>query len=200
MNQILYNIKKNKKLKYIYKIQFIISITITIIIAIYIMQNYKNDKNLEKISKILNKNIELNSLYKTEKLNRKNNSYIGKIYIEKINLEYAIFSTFNEEILKVSPCRFYGVNIGEKGNICIAGHNYNDNRFFGKIDELEIKDKITLSDLEGKKYEYIVFNVFETDENDVSVLKSSKNFELTLVTCNNANKKRIIVKAYRKEY
>lgn len=200
MNQILYNIKKNKKLKYIYKIQFIISITITIIIAIYIMQNYKNDKNLEKISKILNKNIELNSLYKTEKLNRKTNSYIGKIYIEKINLEYSIFSTFNEEILKVSPCRFYGVNIGEKGNICIAGHNYNDNRFFGKIDELEIKDKITLSDLEGKKYEYIVFNVFETDENDVSVLKSSKNFELTLVTCNNANKKRIIVKAYRKEY
>lgn len=200
MNQILYNIKKSKKLKYIYKIQFIISIIITIIIVIYIMQNYNNDENLEKISKILNKNIELNSLYETEKLNRKTNSYIGKIYIEKINLEYAIFSSFNEEILKVSPCRFYGVNIGEKGNICIAGHNYNDNRFFGRIDELEIKDKIILSDLEGKKYEYIVFNVFETDENDVSVLKASKKFELTLVTCNNANKKRIIVKAYRKEY
>lgn len=200
MNQILYNIKKNKKLKYIYKIQFIISIVITILIAVYIIQNYNNNENLEKISKIINKNIELNSLYQTEKVSKKTNSYIGKIYIEKIDLEYAVFSNFNEEILKISPCRFYGVNIGEKGNICIAGHNYNDNRFFGRLKELEIKDKIKLINLTGKEYEYIVFDTYETESNDMSVLKNIKNYELTLVTCNNINNKRLIVKAYIKEY
>ena len=200
MNQILYNIKKNKKLKYICKIQFIISIVITILIAVYIIQNYNNNENLEKISKIINKNIELNSLYQTEKVSKKTNSYIGKIYIEKIDLEYAVFSNFNEEILKISPCRFYGVNIGEKGNICIAGHNYNDNRFFGRLKELEIKDKIKLINLTGKEYEYIVFDTYETESNDMSVLKNIKNYELTLVTCNNINNKRLIVKAYIKEY
>ena len=116
------------------------------------------------------------------------------------DLEYAVFNRLTDELLKISPCKFYGNNMEEKGNICIAGHNYNDDRFFGKIDELELKDKIALYDLQGEKYEYIVFDIFETDENDTSVLENTKNYELTLVTCNNSNKKRVIVKAYRKEF
>lgn len=124
----------------------------------------------------------------------------GKIYIEKINVDYGIFNRLDENLLKIAPCKFYGSKLGEKGNICIAGHNYNDNRFFSRIGELKIKDKIILQDLKGKEYEYIVFDIFETDENDTSVLIASKSYELTLVTCNNSNKKRIIVKAYKKEY
>ena len=31
-------------------------------------------------------------------------------------------------------------------------------------------------------------------------LKANKKYELTLLTCNNSNQKRIIVKAYMKEY
>lgn len=198
MNQILFNKKDNKK-KYIFKVQAVISIFLAAIFIFDIIMNYNNNENLENISKIIEKNIRLNSIYETEKQSNAS-SYFGKIYIEKINLEYAVFNRLTDELLKISPCKFYGNNMEEKGNICIAGHNYNDDRFFGKIDELELKDKIALYDLQGEKYEYIVFDIFETDENDTSVLENTKNYELTLVTCNNSNKKRVIVKAYRKEF
>ncbi len=198
MNQILFNKKDNKK-KYIFKVQAVISTFLAAIFIFDIIMNYNNNENLENISKIIEKNIRLNSIYETEKQSN-TSSYFGKIYIEKINLEYAVFNRLTDELLKISPCKFYGNNMEEKGNICIAGHNYNDDRFFGKIDELELKDKIALYDLQGEKYEYIVFDIFETDENDTSVLENTKNYELTLVTCNNSNKKRVIVKAYRKEF
>lgn len=198
MNQILYN-KKRNKMKYIFKVQFVLSIIIAIILIVVLLKSYNNDENLENISEVIYKNMKLTLMYKAEKQSI-NENYFGKIYIEKIDLEYGIFNKLSDELLKISPCRFYGVNIGEEGNIGIAGHNYNDERFFGRLDELRPKDKIHLLDLSGKKYEYIVFDIFETDENDTSVLKKTKRYELTLVTCNNSNNKRIIVKAYRKEY
>lgn len=138
-------------------------------------------------------------MYQANKTNT-SEVYLGKIYIDKIDLEYAVFNSFNEELLKIAPCKFYGSDLGETGNICIAAHNYNNDRFFSRINELEINDKIRLVNLNGDEFEYIVYDIFETEENDTSILKVHKNYELTLLTCNNANKKRIIVKAYIKEY
>ena len=154
---------------------------------------------MENISKIINKNIRINSMYEVEKQSSDKKIYLGKIYIEKINLEYGIFNNMDEELLKIAPCKFYGGNLGEKGNIAIVGHNYNDNRFFSRIGELDVKDKIILEDLKNNKYEYVIFDIFETREDDMTVLKATKNYELTLITCNNSNKKRVIVKAYMKE-
>ncbi len=196
MNQILFN-KKRNKLKYIFKIQFIISILIIFILITALNINYSEEEDLEKISKAINKNLELTSIYNAEKTSK--SIYLCKIYIEKINLEYVVFNNFSETLLKIAPCKFYGNNFKESGNVCIAGHNYNDERFFGNLDKLDLKDEIIIDDLAGAKYKYIVFNIFEADAEDISVLNSSKTYELTLVTCNNANGKRIIIKAYRKK-
>ena len=199
MNQILFNKKTNRKLRYIFRVQLIISILVAIFLILLFLKNYNEDENLENISKIINKNIGISTMYESGKTSNQN-IYFGKIYIDKINLEYAVFNTYNEELLKISPCKFSGGQLGTKGNICIAGHNYNDDRFFGKLANLEYGDKIKMVDLENNEFEYIVYDIFETNESDTSVLKANKNYELTLLTCNNANKKRIIVKAYFKEY
>ena len=198
MNQILVN-KKNNKKKYFFKIQLIISIIIALISIIIVFINYNKDEGLENISEIIDKNIKLTNIYVAD---AKSNYhlYLGKIVINKINLDYIIFNEYNDELLKIAPCKFYGGRIGEKGNICIAAHNYNDNRFFSRIAELKKKDEIKLIDLEGKEYQYIVYDNFEIDENDFSILKASKNYDLTLLTCNNINKRRVIIKAYMKEY
>lgn len=197
MNQILFNKKQNNKRKYIFKVQLIISILIVIILIISIFINYSTEKRLEEMSQIINKNIKLSSIYETEKENNEK-TYFGKIYINKIDLEYVVFNYYNDELLKIAPCKFYGGNLGDRGNICIAAHNYNDNRFFGRLDELEIKDEIILESIDGNIYKYVIFNIFETKEDDLSVLYSNKVYELTLLTCNNSNGKRIIVKAYMK--
>ncbi len=194
MNQILFYKKFNKKISYIFKVQLIISIVILIIVGIRTSVDKKNSNNMEKISKNINKNIRLASLYNAQKTIYSKN-YLGKIYIDKINLEYVIFNEFSEELLKIAPCKFYGNNIGDKGNLCIAGHNYNDERFFGNLKKLKLGDEIYLDNLEGNIFKYSIFDIYETDENDMQILNSSKDYELTLLTCNNSNKKRIIIKA-----
>ena len=62
---------------------------------------------------------------------------------------------------------------------------------------LDENDEIFIYDNLDNEYIYKVFSIYETDENDLSPIfnyeKNSKT--LTLITCNNFNKKRIVVKA-----
>ena len=194
MNQILFNKKINKRIRVLFKVQLLISILVLLILGFYFNFNRKDLAKKEKISYNINKNIKLSLIYNSYKTNY-SNIYLGKIYINKINLEYVIFNYLNEEALKIAPCKYYGNEIGKKGNLCIVGHNYNDNRFFGNLNKLEVGDDIILERIQGEKFKYIIFDIFETDENDFSILNQSKDYELTLITCNNSNNKRIIVKA-----
>lgn len=121
----------------------------------------------------------------------------GIIEIPKINLYYPVFSQLTEELLKVSPCKFYGDNLSVSGNICIAGHNYDNSLFFSKISSLSQNDEIFVFDNNGVQYIYWVYDIYEVSESDLSpVLNYETNAKtLTLVTCNNFNSNRIIVKA-----
>lgn len=207
MNQILITkiendkiIKKKNRKKLMFEIQMLSSIVI--IFVLYgnaLLDNY-NRYELEKITNIIDKNLKVSEIYNVEKVSKEQELYLGKIIIPKIDLEYTVFNNFNEELLKISPCKFYGVGIGEKGNICIAGHNYNDKRFFGRLFDLEINDTIKLTTLNGKTYIYKIFDIYETQADDLSCLKNKKKYELTLVTCNNSNKKRRILKAAYNEF
>ena len=57
------------------------------------------------------------------------------------------------------------------GNLCIAGHNYIDNRFFGRLDELQKNDLIEIYDLSGRMVEYVVENKYETKSSDMYFAK-----------------------------
>lgn len=206
MNQILYpgfgksektnKIKKNVKFfKAQFAISFIFFFTFIIFLTIYIFTL----KNKEQISKELIQNYDIYRLYNTitsENLNNENKLF-GIIEIKKINIYYPIFNDINEDLLKIAPCKFYGKSLQENGNICIAGHNYNNSMFFSNINKLDYSDIIYIFDNSGNKYEYFVTDIYEVEPSNLSpVLEYEKNSkELTLVTCNNINNKRIIVRA-----
>ena len=122
---------------------------------------------------------------------------IGIISIPKINVYYPIFSNCNDDLLKIAPCRFYGTTPGKNGNLCIAGHNYDNNKFFSKISTLNIDDEITIFDYSNSSFAYTVYDIYEVNEKDMSPIYNYNKKEklLTLITCNNINKNRIIVKA-----
>lgn len=86
------------------------------------------------------------------------------------------------------------------GNLCIAGHNYENYKFFSRIRELENGDSIYIYDGVGNKVEYAVYHKYETAENDMSCIDQATNGskEITLVTCNNVTGNRIILKAKEK--
>ena len=125
------------------------------------------------------------------------NGLFGIIEIPKINLYYPVFSELTEELLKVSPCKFYGGAPSSAGNVCIAGHNYDNSLFFSKLSSLSKNDQIFIFDNNGVQYVYFVYYLYEVPETDLSpVLNYNANEKvLTLVTCNNFNSNRIIVKA-----
>ena len=212
MNQILvtnfnnkFNNKKEKEYKKTFKIQFIISIIITVFAIcffIYYLYSLKKSENFSK--KIIN-NYNISTLYSSNEKNKKTenlseNSIFGIIEIPKINIYYPVFSFLSEENLKVSPCKLYGTNLNENTNICIAGHNYNNNMFFSNIDKLQKDDEIYIYDNNGFKYIYAITENYEVKENDLSpIYNYNKNEKtLTLITCNNLNNNRIIIKAINK--
>lgn len=206
MNQILNTkLKKKRKLnKNFFKFQFTISILISFILICMIIYYIFTLKKKEKISNNLIGNYNIYKLYSNgsqedyvEEKEQAENEIFGIIEIPKIGIRYPIFSYLNEELLKISPCKFYGESPKVNGNICIAGHNYNNSMFFSNISLLNKNDEIYLYDNSNNKYVYTIFNLYEVKESDLSPIfdynQSSK--ELTLITCNNINQNRFIIKA-----
>ena len=199
MNQILETkLKKCKNNNYFFKIQFAISIFFIIFFVFILILYFNTNNNKEKISNNISENYNLYKLY-SESLSKpsKDDEMLGIIEIPKINVKYPVFSKYNDELLKISPCKFYGKSPKEYGNLCIAGHNYNNSKFFSNLFLLEYGDEIYLYDNSEQKYEYIVFSSYEVKSSDKSPITNfDKNIkQLTLVTCNNLNQNRLIVKA-----
>jgi LPXTG-site transpeptidase (sortase) family protein len=211
MNQILYtgDLNKNKysKMKKIFKIQFFSS-CILIIAIILIYAIYSNFRNSEEIisQKILS-TYNITKLYSNENSETNSNtiyesngiqfSVIGIIEIPKLNISYPILSESNDELLKIAPCRLSGPMPNEDGNLCIAGHNYDNSKFFSKISSLANNDEIKIYNINGSVASYYVFEISEVNEDDLTPLEISSGIkkEVTLITCNNLNNRRIIVKA-----
>lgn len=202
MNQILSKkiYSKNKKIKKYLSIQFILSLFFVILIICFIYYTYYIQNINEKYGKLLLRNYDILRLYSIPQnfKNDKNTmSIIGFISIPKINIEYTIFSNYTDELLKISPCKLYGPNPGEYGNLCIASHNYDNNKFFSNIWTLSNNDEIYIYDIYNNKYSYYVFDNYEVkNTNSSPIYVYNQNIrQLTLITCNNKNKTKTIIKA-----
>lgn len=206
------NKKKEKSSKGIFKInlnffklQFVFSIFLILFLIGFIFYYIFSLQNKKELTDNLLGNYGIYRLYSNipkensdnEVSNEAESNLFGIIEIPKLDLYYPVFSHLEENLLKISPCKFYGTSPKEVGNICIAGHNYNNSMFFSKLHLLNNEDQIYLYDNSGYKYIYSVFKSYEVKEDDLSPIFDYNSFskELTLVTCNNMNSNRLIVKS-----
>lgn len=131
-----------------------------------------------------------------------NYSTIATINISKINVNYPVLqgdtgsAAETEALLKVAPAKFWGSNPNEVGNLCIVGHNYRNNKFFSKVQELVNGDTIEITDLSGTTLSYEVYNKYSVQPTDVSCTSqlTGGRKEVTLITCTDDSKQRIIVR------
>lgn len=102
-----------------------------------------------------------------------------------------------DELLKISPCYFWGYPPNEVGNYCIVGHNYRSNKFFSKVLNLEAGDIVELTDLTGRTLKYSVYDKFVVAPENLDCTSQLTNGmkEVTLITCTNDSSQRVIVKA-----
>ena len=72
---------------------------------------------------------------------------------------------------------------------------------FYKLKKLKVGDKLFLSDNNVGKIEYEIYDIYKVLPNDVNCLneETGGKREITLITCTNDSKQRIIVKAREKE-
>ena len=96
-----------------------------------------------------------------------------------------------------SITRFWGEKVNEIGNLTLAGHSNIDGTMFGGLKKLDIGDTIEITDLHNNTVNYRIFDKYVTDPNDVNCTKSVEKDkkEITLITCTNGNKQRLIIKA-----
>lgn len=122
---------------------------------------------------------------------------VAIVNIPSIGVNYPILNTTTDELLKISPCYFWGPKPNEVGNYCIVGHNYRNSKFFSKVPNLENGAIIEITDLTGRILKYSVYDKYLVDPTDVSCTSQRTNGkkEITLITCTNDSSQRVIVKA-----
>ena len=210
-----YNKEKNKKIKIVIGICFI-SISICIIV-LYIWKYYKIKKNtnystevetvseniMDENSTIIEENVE-NEQYENEEKQeeiKKIGQYnvIGKIIIDKIELEDVILEKTTDTSLNLGLTKFWGPGINKPGNVSITGHNYKIERskLFSELDKLQKGDTFELEDMNKNRIIYKIYNKYTVDPEDTSCIDQNNDGrrEVTLITCTKGAQKRIIIKA-----
>lgn len=190
------------KLK-IYRAIFIILLLVAIVIIVLIaMKQWKSMENEKENQEVLEtfSNVEIQN-GETVKLN--GYDVIGIVTIPKIDIQYPILAieTSNpeetKEPMRYGIVRYWGGNVNDYGNLSIAGHNNYNGTMFGKTKNLKIGDIVELTDLTKTTMQYEIYDIFVTDPNDVRILATNDETirEVTLITCTNGNKERLILKA-----
>ena len=131
----------------------------------------------------------------TSKPTYKGFNMVGKIEIPKINLKYPVLEEVTPKSIEVSVAVLYGPGINKVGNTVIIGHNYRNGTFFSNNKKLAVGDKIYLTDLEGIKITYTIYKKYTTgtDDFDYAVRDTNGKREISLSTCTDDSKDRLII-------
>lgn len=181
----------------------ILVLALIVVLAMIVVKygnNYKNEKEVSATLETIEQKLEEKSPEDEEELldvEYKGYKIEGIIEIPKIDIKYPIINQTNEETMKLSITKFWGPAANEIGNYTVAGHNNKDGTMFGKTKYLEIGDTIKLTNLKNETIEYKVFKIYSIDPDDVSIVNSVEpnTREITLITCTNGHKNRLITKA-----
>ena len=189
----------------VYKIILVILVITAIILAGFVIKKQIESKKVEDNTKTVLQEIKKENKSNPEQIDviqeidQKIGEYkvIGIINLPKIGIEYPILEKTNKESLDLSITKFWGEKINQKGNVVLAGHNRLNNTMFGKIDKLENGDIIELTDSQMVTVKYQVFDKYVIDPNDIDCIFpiEENTREVTLITCTNRDKNRLVVKA-----
>ena len=219
--------KRNKRKSKYLIIILILMVLFFILFNIQTEENSKNGTTIEKVNSKLYQNyqsenletqqstnsiLEDNAETQKNKQSTTNEQNVEKEYIETefkgykvcaklnipiINLETYVLEEYSKQALLTSVTKFYGGEPNKVGNFCIAGHNYGPTNMFQNIKKLKVKDEIFLTDTNGNKFKYLIYDMYTVLPNETRCLsqKTDGNTELTLITCTPDSERRIIVKA-----
>lgn len=130
-------------------------------------------------------------------INYSNFTILGRLSIPSAGVNTVIIKEHTYAAMNVGAVKTYGVDLNETGGFVISGHNFRGrSTFFYNIKNLTSGSKIYITDVLGRKKEYKVYSVERNvSPNDTSYMKVFDSYHVTLITCENGGKARIVVKA-----
>lgn len=159
-------------------------------------EQIEKEKQEEKKRKELAKNVDTKTHVSNDGVSY---SVESVLKIPTINIEYTVLSKTSPDLLYVSLNKYWGPEPNEIGNYCVVGHYYESGIMFGKLNKLKNGDIAELTDLSGRTIKYKVYNKYIVQPTDTSCTSqlsalNNGNRELTLITCTNHGKQRLVVK------
>ena len=129
------------------------------------------------------------------KLTYKGFTMLGKIEIPAIKVNYPVLDRASDDSMKVSVGVLYGVGLNQIGNTVIAGHNYKNGTFFSNNKNLKLGDLVYITDLEGNRIKYTIYNIYVTASNDFeyATRDTAGKREVTLTTCTDDVNSRLVI-------
>ena len=127
---------------------------------------------------------------------------LGTMEIPATNFKYPVLEKVTKKSIETAVAFLYGVGLNEPGNSVIIGHNYRNNLFFSNNKKLNIGDKIYITDNDGQRLTYTIYNKFETTPEDTSFYQRDTGGvpEVTLSTCTDDSSARLIICARVEDY
>lgn len=162
-----------------------------------LISNYENNSSIDNSIEKENDNIE-NKVsnefeYKEETINSKRTNVIGILEIKSIGLKVPIVD--GEENLDYVVAKYRSsANFGQAGNVILAGHNNMKGSIFKNLYKVKIGDIIEIK-TDNNIYKYKLTERVIVNPSDSSLLTQDiSEKEITLITCINRAKERLILK------
>lgn len=120
---------------------------------------------------------------------------MGKIEIPAIDLEYPVLERATKSSLEASVGIMTGPGLNKVGNTVIAGHNYRNGTFFSRNKELKNGDLIYITDTDGNRVKYTIYNIYNTSSEDADYITrdTAGKREISLSTCTDDSRYRLII-------
>lgn len=131
-----------------------------------------------------------------EKVMMEDYEVLGYIEIPKTKVELPVLDNVTKRSLELSVGIAYGPGLNEPGNTIIFGHNYRNGLFFSNNKNLTNGDKIYITDKYNNTVKYIIYNIYETTQDDASYMQREVPEgvrEISLQTCTDDSSGRIII-------
>lgn len=165
--------------------------------------NTQVDNNNEQVDTNVQLNIQTENIIVNTDTNVNQNAgntykgfpVVGTIEIPKIDLKYPVLEDSSKDAIEVSVAIDAGPGLNKIGNTVIIGHNYRNGTFFSNNKNLANGDDIFITDETGTKVKYVIYNIYTTtpEDSDYMDREVGKIREVTLVTCTDDTKSRIII-------
>ena len=117
---------------------------------------------------------------------------IGVLDMPSLGLSLPLLRDYSEEALTTAPCCYTGSL--ETGDLVVAGHNYRSQ--FGKLPNLSVGSELSVTDVGGGVYSYVVSSIETLNGDDVEGMLAG-DWDLTLFTCTMDGTQRVTVRCVR---